>query len=180
VRRALIATAGTAAAVAALLSYKSSNAIKTSGVAVRLKSPTSATTAPATTIAPGPGTTVAPGPGTTVAPGPGTTVGTTGGSPTTTTPVRGPRRYTGIDVPYNYGELQLQVAIDNQKITAITVIRNLGTDERSRSINTQAVPILIQEALDAQGINIDVVSGATFTSDAFAQALQSALEQAGR
>ena len=171
-RRALIATAGTAAAVAALLSYKSSNAIKTSGVAVRLKSPTSATTAPATTIAPGPGTTVAPGPG--------TTVGTTGGSPTTTTPVRGPRRYTGIDVPYNYGELQLQVAIDNQKITAITVIRNLGTDERSRSINTQAVPILIQEALDAQGINIDVVSGATFTSDAFAQALQSALEQAGR
>jgi uncharacterized protein with FMN-binding domain len=47
-------------------------------------------------------------------------------------------------------------------------------------INSEAVPVLVQEALAAQGVNFDVVSGATYTSDAFAQSLQSALTAAGR
>jgi uncharacterized protein with FMN-binding domain len=53
-------------------------------------------------------------------------------------------------------------------------------DGRSQMINSYAVPILEQEAVAAQGVNINVVSGATFTSDAFAQSLQSALSKAGK
>ncbi len=47
-------------------------------------------------------------------------------------------------------------------------------------VNSAAVPVLMREAVAAQGVNFDVVSGATFTSDAFAQSLQSALAKASR
>ena len=46
-------------------------------------------------------------------------------------------------------------------------------------INDYALPILIQETLDAQSADIDMVSGATVTSDGYLQSLQSALDQAG-
>ena len=59
------------------------------------------------------------------------------------------------------------------------VPQNNAADGRSQMINSYAVPILEQEAVAAQGVNINVVSGATFTSDAFAQSLQSALSQSG-
>ena len=42
-----------------------------------------------------------------------------------------------------------------------------------------AEPILHDEALQAQSAQIDLVSGATYTSDAYAQSLQAALDQAG-
>jgi uncharacterized protein with FMN-binding domain len=48
----------------------------------------------------------------------------------------------------------------------------------SQTVNSAAVPVLEREAVAAQGINFDVVSGATYTSDAFAQSLQSALDKA--
>ena len=50
---------------------------------------------------------------------------------------------------------------------------------RDQEINAYALPILIQETLDAQSANIDMVSGATVTSDGLPQSLQSALDQAG-
>ena len=42
-----------------------------------------------------------------------------------------------------------------------------------------ALPILIQETIDQQSANIDMVSGATYTSAGYIQSLQSALDQAG-
>ena len=66
------------------------------------------------------------------------------------------------------------------KILNISVPQNGALDGRSQMINSYAVPILEQEAVAAQGVNINVVSGATFTSDAFAQSLQSALSKAGK
>ncbi len=50
----------------------------------------------------------------------------------------------------------------------------------SQTVNSAAVPVLVREAVAAQGVNFDVVSGATFTSDAFAQSLQSALDKASQ
>jgi uncharacterized protein with FMN-binding domain len=49
---------------------------------------------------------------------------------------------------------------------------------RSIEINDQALPILVHEALVAQSAQIDQVSGATYTSEAFTQSLQAALLQA--
>ena len=63
-----------------------------------------------------------------------------------------------------------------RKITAVTVPTYPDHTDRSVFINQQALPILVQEALSAQfSGNIDLVSGATDTSYAFAQSLQAAL-----
>ena len=45
-------------------------------------------------------------------------------------------------------------------------------------INSYALPVLIQETLNAQSAQIDMVSGATVTSGGYLQSLQSALDQA--
>ena len=52
------------------------------------------------------------------------------------------------------------------------------SDNHSRRINSQAVPILTQAAIAAQSANIDMVSGATWTSESYATSLQAALDLA--
>ena len=49
--------------------------------------------------------------------------------------------------------------------------------DRSQYIMSQALPLLRQEFLQAQSANIQMISGATDTSQAFAQSLQSALSK---
>ena len=49
---------------------------------------------------------------------------------------------------------------------------------RTSEINSYALPILVQETLDAQSADIDMVSGATVTSEGYLQSLQTALDQA--
>jgi uncharacterized protein with FMN-binding domain len=51
-------------------------------------------------------------------------------------------------------------------------------DGHSQRIAELAEPIQRQEALQAQGANIDLLSGATYTSEAYAESLQSALDNA--
>ena len=53
------------------------------------------------------------------------------------------------------------------------------TDPRSVHIDDEAIPQLRQQVLAAQSASIDGVSGATFTSQAYAQSVQSALDQLG-
>ncbi|HWG74490.1 MAG TPA: FMN-binding protein [Acidimicrobiales bacterium] len=171
-RRAIAATAGTVVGLTALLGYKSAGTVKSSHVAVAPPStspspPGSSTTAPSTTQ---------PSPTTTSSGGTGTTPPTA--TPSTTVRAA-PRSFTGEDVQYRYGDIQIRVTMIGGKITSIDVPQEGATDPRSQSINSQAVPILTQEALAAQNLQFDVVSGATYTSDAFAQALQSALTKAG-
>ena len=62
-----------------------------------------------------------------------------------------------------------------RKITSIKVPVSPNHTDRSIFINQQALPTLVQEALQAQSAHIYVVSGATNSSDAFAQSLQSAI-----
>lgn len=62
-----------------------------------------------------------------------------------------------------------------KKITSIKVPVSPDHTDRSVFINEQALPTLVQEALQAQSAHIYVVSGATNSSDAFAQSLQSAI-----
>jgi uncharacterized protein with FMN-binding domain len=126
----------------------------------------SASPSPATTTA----TTNAPS-GTSSAPAPTSTT-----APTST---GSSRTATGQDVQYRYGDIQLQVTEKGTRITNITVVTNNAVDPRSQMINDQAVPMLQSQAMQAQSPNIDGVSGATFTSEAYAEALQSALQQLG-
>jgi uncharacterized protein with FMN-binding domain len=62
-----------------------------------------------------------------------------------------------------------------RKITSVKVPVSPNHTDRSIYINQQALPYLVQETLKAQSARIYAVSGATNSSDAFAQSLQSAI-----
>lgn len=76
-----------------------------------------------------------------------------------------------------FGPVQVQVTISGGRITEVTALQ-LPSGGRSGRISSFAEPALRSEALSAQSANIDIVSGATYTSDAYAASLQSALDQA--
>ena len=67
-----------------------------------------------------------------------------------------------------------------RKITSVAVPVYPNHTDRSVFINQNALPMLRAEALTAQSANIDLVSGATDTSDAFVQSLQAAILKAKR
>ena len=72
------------------------------------------------------------------------------------------------------------VTATGSKITNVTIASlNDGGNPRSQSIDQQSIPILEQQALQAQSANIQGVSGASYTSTGFQQSLQAALSQLG-
>lgn len=85
---------------------------------------------------------------------------------------------TGQDIQTRFGDVQVQVTIANGKIVDITPLALPVDRARSAEISQYAEPVLRSEALSAQSAQIDIVSGATYTSMAYAQSLQSALDQA--
>lgn len=90
------------------------------------------------------------------------------------------RTAAGPAVNYNYGVLSVQVTVSGSKIIKISLASlNDGGNARSQLIDDQSIPILEQEALQAQSANIQGVSGASFTSAGFIQSLQGALRSLG-
>lgn len=89
-----------------------------------------------------------------------------------------PRTIQGPAVDMRWGPVQVTIIVKGKTLTNVFAT---APTERSRSafINNQAIPILRQEALQAKSANIDLLSGATMTSEAFAQSLQAALNLAG-
>jgi uncharacterized protein with FMN-binding domain len=102
--------------------------------------------------------------------------GTNGSS--TTTPAQ-PKVWTGSTAQTQYGPVQVQIATAAGTITKVSVLQYPSGDPQDDQISGYALPILVQETVDTQGANIDMVSGATYTSDGYLQSLQSALDQSG-
>jgi uncharacterized protein with FMN-binding domain len=153
-RRSLAAIAGTIAGLIALLSFKSGSSRRVPGLVARSSATTTPTTAP-------------------TSPGADQPVD----APTTTTaPPK--KTATGPQVDNRYGPVQVQVTVQGSTILDVEAVQ-LPTDRRrSQEISDQAAPILRQEALAAQSARIDVVSGATYTSQGYTQSLQAALDAA--
>lgn len=86
--------------------------------------------------------------------------------------------YTGDSVDAYYGNIQVKVVVSNGKISDLQFLDYPQDRSRSMMINSQAMPILKSEAIKAQSADVRIVSGATMTSDAFIQSLQSALSKA--
>lgn len=86
---------------------------------------------------------------------------------------------TGQTASTQWGPVQVALTIDGTTITDVQVLQYPTGDRRDEEINSYALPILIQETLDAQSASIDMVSGATVTSGGYLQSLQSALDQVG-
>jgi uncharacterized protein with FMN-binding domain len=86
--------------------------------------------------------------------------------------------YTGDSVMTRWGAVQVQITVADGKITAAEAVEYPQANPRDRQINAYALPVLAQEATQAQSADIDAVSGATVTSDGYVQSLQSAIDQA--
>ncbi|MGB8214888.1 MAG: FMN-binding protein [Anaerolineales bacterium] len=86
--------------------------------------------------------------------------------------------YTGPVVNAYYGNVQVQVVIQNGKIADVKFLDYPHDRRTSQMINAQATPWLTQEAIQAQSANVNIITGATLTSQAFLSSLQSALNSA--
>jgi uncharacterized protein with FMN-binding domain len=86
--------------------------------------------------------------------------------------------YTGDQADAFYGIVQVQAVVQNGKLTDVQFLEFPNDRRTSQRINSIAIPYLQEEALQAQNANVDIISGATLTSEAFIQSLESALTTA--
>lgn len=89
------------------------------------------------------------------------------------------KSYTGDAIMTRYGNVQVKITVQDGKVITSEVTQVPWNDHHDQEINANAVPILNQEAVAKQSAELDMVSGATFTSEGYMQSLQSALDQAG-
>lgn len=156
-RRAIPVIAATAGGVALLANFHTSPgrvSLATGG------------TAPSTTI---PSTNV-PAPPSSSSPS------TAGSAPPTT--VGGRRPIDGPVVSTRYGDVQVRIVLVGKQIVDVKALRLPNDRDRSVRISNEAGPLLREEALSAQSAQIDLLSGASYTSDGYAQSLQGALDSA--
>jgi uncharacterized protein with FMN-binding domain len=83
----------------------------------------------------------------------------------------------GQAVSYPYGDLRVKVTEHHGRITDVSIVSFSVPEAQSQSIDQFAVPRLRTEVLSAQSAHIDGVSGASYTSQAYAQSVQSALDR---
>ena len=86
--------------------------------------------------------------------------------------------YTGAVTDAQWGYVQVQVVIQNGKMANVQFLQYPHDRNRSVEINGYADPQLVQEAIQAQSAQVDIVTGATDSSEAFMQSLSDALSQA--
>jgi uncharacterized protein with FMN-binding domain len=150
-RRNLVVLGATAAAVVVLFIYPTSTNSGTGG-------PGASTAPPAGIVSP--------------STKPGASAEPTGTGSAKTVVVNGKSTDT------EFGPVQVQLSIDGGKIVSATAIAYPQESGHDRRINSYAIPVLQQETVTAQSAKIDTVSGATVTSNAYLQSLQSALDAA--
>jgi uncharacterized protein with FMN-binding domain len=107
--------------------------------------------------------------------------GSTNGGSTNggTTTAAGKRTVDGPVVGTRFGSVQVEVTLDGSRIVEIAALQLPNGDRRTNQISSYVEPILRTQALTAQSARIDGISGATYTSLAYARSLQAALDSAG-
>lgn len=156
-KRAPIVAAATVAGLAGVLGFHTnSGASPATAITPTTTTPGQASPAPVTS---GPATS-----------GPATTTG-----PATTAAVAASA--TGKYVNYSYGALAVKVTVNGQKIADVSVARIQTLEQYSQSLAQQVIPMLRSEVLAAQSAQINSISGASYTSEAYAMSLQSALDK---
>ncbi|WP_329048870.1 FMN-binding protein [Amycolatopsis sp. NBC_01488] len=152
-KRVIFAFAGTVTGLVLLLSFKTQPTTTTAAVS------------PPAAVSGSGGTTATPtaGSGTSSSTSPGTSSGTVDGDAADT----------------RFGPVQVRITVANGKLTSVTALEYPTENPRDQEINSYAIPQLNQEAAQAGSAHIDVVSGATYTSDGYVKSLQSALDKAG-
>jgi uncharacterized protein with FMN-binding domain len=85
---------------------------------------------------------------------------------------------TGSVAQTQWGPVQVQLSVSNGSITKVTVLQYPNGNSRDVELANYSLPTLIRETIQSQSAQIDMVSGATYTSTGYIQSLQSALDQA--
>ncbi len=177
-RRVLLAVFGTVAGLVGLLSFKTH--------------PESVAAPPAAVSATAPGSSATIAAGTST----GTSGGSTGSSTTSrrtkastaSTPTKAKsssaakattETITGSSVDTRYGPVQVRIVVAKGKLTGVTAVDYPTNSGRDQQINAAAIPALNQEVLAAGNAKVDMISGATYTSQGYLDSLQSALDKAG-
>jgi uncharacterized protein with FMN-binding domain len=88
------------------------------------------------------------------------------------------RTATGQTVTTPFSVIAVRVTLTGDELTRVETVELSGTGARTQAINAHAEPILREEALRAGSAKIDVVSGATYTSESYKDSLQSAIDRA--
>jgi len=86
--------------------------------------------------------------------------------------------YTGSVADAQWGYVQVKAVIQGGKIADVPFLQYPNDRSRSININAYADPALTSEAIQAQSAQVDIVTGATDTSEAFMQSLADALARA--
>lgn len=86
--------------------------------------------------------------------------------------------YTGSVEDAFYGNIQVQAVISSGKITDVVFLQYPNDNRTSISINSQAMPLLKEEAIRVQSASVDIISGASASSQAFQVSLANALAKA--
>ncbi|HEY5016731.1 MAG TPA: FMN-binding protein [Streptosporangiaceae bacterium] len=169
-RRAILTIGGTAAGLAALLSFKTHTSVADvadPGVAPRVSAAASPTTSAVPSTKPKAMASSKASP----AKMKSTASAGSGGSMTT-------RTITGAVETTLYGPMQVKVTLEGTKITNVAVVQETNDGQESQQIDSFSIPKLTAETLTAQSARIDAVSGATATSSGYIGSLQNALDQA--
>jgi hypothetical protein len=87
------------------------------------------------------------------------------------------RNATGMVEQYGYGELSVAVTVRGSQITDVSVPLLRTAEPYSQQLAQQVIPMLRSEVLAVHSARINGVSGATYTSEAYAQSIQSALDK---
>jgi uncharacterized protein with FMN-binding domain len=75
-----------------------------------------------------------------------------------------------------YGPVQIELVLTGTRIVDVRALQTPDAASRSRVIASIAVPQLRSEVLTAQAARIDTVSGATYTSQGYAESVQYAID----
>jgi uncharacterized protein with FMN-binding domain len=185
-RRGAVAAIGTVAGLALLLSFRTPDTLPLTGLGLGtvsgLGSDPSATDAPRTlAIAVGPKPTPTPTPDPTRTKRTVTAAGPTATPAPTDTPAPTKKTQQVIDgkvVNTRYGPVQVEVTLSGSKIVDVQALQLPSDRQYSQQISDYVAPYLRKMSLRAQSANIDIISGATYTSMGYARSLQSALNSA--
>lgn len=169
VRRGPFALAAAAAGFVGALGLHASGSA--TSMSTKLSAPAARPSTPSTTTSPP--STASPSSTTPASKSTTTTIKT----PQSTIPNTSIRSATGSAYQYGYGQLAVKVTLTGKKITELTVVGLQTAESYSQQLASQVIPTLRQEVLAAQSIQVNGISGATYTAEAYVSSIQSALNK---
>ncbi|MEA2254611.1 MAG: hypothetical protein QOG35_656 [Solirubrobacteraceae bacterium] len=93
-------------------------------------------------------------------------------------PKPGTRTARGPLMSTPFSVIQVEATLTHGRLTGVRTVYLTGDGPHTEALNARAEPILRREALRAGSADVDVVSGATFTSESWKRSLQAAIDSA--